>query len=554
MKFAVIDFETTGSGSEDEAIQVGLVLIDEDRIVDRYSSFIRPHKEIPPFIEQLTGISNEMVSDAPLLEDVLVEMIPHLQDRILVAHNVGFDLQFLQRSLQQEGYLPFAGRTLDTLDLLRMLFWGLGSLQLSMASAALGIQHERPHQADSDAEATARLLLRCLEKLNDIPLLTLQRLNDLFADWSNDLGWLLGEVLRQRELDSEALQQREDMEYYRQFAIRPGFWTDEMPARSDGDEHFATMTYDEFSDQIKHALQEKFEGFEIREAQEQMMESVYASLRDEKHLMVEAGTGTGKTMGYLIPALYYGIQNEAKITVSTHTINLQEQLRSRDIPLLQNIFPVPFKAAVLKGRNHYLCLRKFEQKVNLNDFAHEQDDRLTAAQMLIWLGETAHGDDEELYFSNHTKSFWSTVASDTESCLNRACPWFKKCYYHRAKHEANIADVVITNHSLLFSDVKADHRLLPGYEHLIVDEAHHFEDVANKHFGTEISYFSLVHLLISLFKDSKTGVLPTISTRLNLLAQQNEYFHSYSQRVDALYPKCIQLKDEWDFFIDQLYK
>ncbi len=158
-----------------------------------------------------------------------------------------------------------------------------------------------------------------------------------------------------------------------------------------------------------------------------MIQAVEDSYEEGKHLMVEAGTGTGKSLGYLIPSLYYGLKHDRKVLVSTHTINLQEQLRERDVPLLHDIFfPVPFKAAVIKGRSHYLCLRKFENKINLQDLEYGKEDRITAGQMLVWLSETKRGDEEELHFNNKGASFWHTVASDSESCLNRSCPWFKK--------------------------------------------------------------------------------------------------------------------------------
>src|SRR5690606_34839142 len=130
-----------------------------------------------------------------------------------------------------------------------------------------------------------------------------------------------------------------------------------------------------------------------------------------------------------------------------------EQLRARDIPLIQNISPVPFRASVLKGRNHYLCLRKYEHRLNGRDFDN-REHAIAAAQVLVWLGETLRGDDEELQLSMPGRDFWRSVESDTNSCLNRACPWFRRCYYHRSRHEASQANVVITNHSMLLTDIR----------------------------------------------------------------------------------------------------
>jgi ATP-dependent DNA helicase DinG len=269
--------------------------------------------------------------------------------------------------------------------------------------------------------------------------------------------------------------------------------------------------------------------------------------------MVEAGTGTGKSLGYLIPSLYFGIKQDRKIVVSTHTINLQEQLRERDIPLLQELFPAPFRAAVLKGRSHYLCLRKFEHKINAQDYDAVKDEIQTAAQMVVWLGETRHGDEEELHLAKRGGAFWHTVASDTESCLNRACPWFKKCFYHRARHEANIADLVITNHSMLFTDMKADNRLLPAYKHLVIDEAHHFEEVASKHLGVETPYFGYAGTLMRLYKDVRSGQLPALQFRLQQHAG-DERATAWLETAEALGPKAAAAREMWDALCDKLYE
>lgn len=167
-----------------------------------------------------------------------------------------------------------------------------------------------------------------------------------------------------------------------------------------------------------------------------------------------------------------------------------------------------------------MCLRKFEQKLNSLDFEHGWDDRITAGQMLVWLGETARGDEEELHFGNKGQQFWHTVASDADSCLNRACPWFKKCFYHRARHDANTADVIITNHSMLFTDTKAENRLLPAYKHLVIDEAHHFEEVAGKHLGIDLHYHGLMNTLHWLYKDSRSGQLSSLRLRLQKFEEE----------------------------------
>lgn len=550
MKFAVLDFETTGSQTTDRIIQVGLVIIVDDTITDRYTSLVNPGVSIPSSIISLTGINDEMVKDAPELDTVMARMVPLLQDCVLVGHAIAFDLSFLQRALDEHGYFAFDGKVLDTIDALRVLFPSLSSFQLSMVCNSFSIEHERPHQADSDAEVTALLWIRCLQRFQELSLLTLQRLSMVFDEVTTDFGWFVREMIMFKEMfggDEEPAGQN-----YRQFTLAVKDWGEEDSVREEKDLLTLPDDFAVFFAQLKQSLKERFVAYEDREAQEIMLAEVEAAFEQERHLMIEAGTGTGKSLGYLIPSLFYGLKHDKKMLVSTHTINLQEQIRERDIPLLMDLFPVGFRAAVFKGRSHYLCLRKFETKMGQQDFEHGKDDRLTAGQMLVWLSETEHGDDEELHFSGKGTQFWHSVASDSDSCLNRACPWFKKCFYHRARNNASNADLVITNHSMLFTDTKAESRLLPSYKHLVIDEAHHFEEVASKHLGIEVVYGAFVSTLWWLYKDSRNGQLPILSSKLS--KADGEKGLAWSQILDGMLPVLLQIKEEWDELTDLLFQ
>lgn len=552
MKFAVLDFETTGNQSSDVIIQVGLAIIDEHSTVSQvYRSFVKPGIPIPPFITGLTGITEDDVKDAPELDDVMMEMVPLLEGAVLVGHNVAFDFNYLQSALDQTGYLPFTGRILDTMDFLKILFPSLTSYQLGQVSSEFNVEHDRPHQADSDALATALIFLKCLEELQSLPLLTLQRLSDLFAGEDTDLGWFFDAVLQERERESQQ-QSQDGYTYYRQFALQVEDWMNITPARDHMlDNPLDGVSFEEFLEQVKARLKDQLPEYEEREAQSIMLGQVSEAFEANKHLLVEAGTGTGKSLGYLLPAIYHSVKQEEKVMVSTHTINLQEQLRERDLPLLTDVVPFPFRAAIFKGRQHYLCLRKFEHKINRRDFSTPKEEVMTAAQMIVWLSQTETGDDEELNLGNRGGDFWETVASESDSCLGRNCPWFRKCFYHKAKHEAGVADVVITNHSKLFTDIQAGHQLLPAYERLVIDEAHHLEEVAGKHLGIHMKYFTVVHTLTRLFKDSKTGQLPNLRAMLqhSLHKKAGEWIRT----IDDMYSLLVDVKENWDNLSEMLF-
>ncbi|ASA22888.1 ATP-dependent DNA helicase DinG [Paenibacillus donghaensis] len=551
MKFAVLDFETTGTQSVGEIIQVGLAIIEEDRTISRvYGSFVKPGTPIPSFITGLTGITDNDVQDAPELDEMMMELVPLLDDVVLVGHNVAFDFHFLQNALDRCGYLPFQGRILDTIDFLKICFPSLTSYQLGAVSANFGVEHERPHQADSDALATALILLKCIEELYELPLLTIQRISELLSGQDSDLGWYFDGLLHEREM--ETFQPENGLTFYRQLALAVGDWAELAPPRAESDPNpLLKLSFTEYMEEVTRLLKETLPHYESREAQDIMIAEVMAALAEDKHMLIEAGTGTGKSLGYLLPAIYQSVRSGEKVMVSTHTINLQDQLRERDIPLLTQVVPFPFKAAVFKGRGHYLCLRKFEHRINKRDFVSPREDALIAAQMMVWLTQTESGDDEELNLSGRGGDFWETVASDTDSCQGRSCPWFRKCYYHRAKHEAGIADVVVTNHSKLFADVKAGHQLLPAYEHLVIDEAHHLEDVAGKHLGMHMKHFTVQHTLLRLYKDSKNGQLPAL--RQILQSSGSEQASEWSLTIDTLYPDLLTVKESWDTLSEKLF-
>jgi ATP-dependent DNA helicase DinG len=554
MKYAVLDFETTGmSETKNEIIQAGLVILDETGAVcSSFASLVRPQGPIPEEIIRLTGITDEDVKEAPELDEVMAQLVPLLQEAVLVAHNVEFDLRFLQAALDRSGYLPFTGFTLDTVSLIRLIHPTLSSYQLSELTQYFGIRHERPHQADSDAMATAQLLRVGMERLRTLPLLVLQRISALLSPDSGGLGWLIAEILRERETMPETEDQ--NLHYYRQFAMKVGDWTDDAPQqdtrREEAIRQLAGMDFSEFAERVRQSLKQSVPAYEEREGQTMMFTEVLEALEQDQHLLIEAGTGTGKTLGYLIPSLYYGLKESKKIVVSTHTIQLQEQLRQRDLPLLENVLPVPFRAAVFKGRANYLCLRKFENRITVPEYALSEEDAVTRGSMVVWLAETERGEGEELNLSR-AKEEWDAVASDAASCLNRSCPWFHKCFYHRARHEAGKADLIITNHALVFTDMRAEHRLLPGYDKLIVDEAHHLEEVATQHLGQKTGYHSLAVPLQRLWKDSRSGLIPRLMAAL--AADGGEHAASWIEKLELLQPKLHPIREAWDRWTDGLY-
>lgn len=259
-------------------------------------------------------------------------------------------------------------------------------------------------------------------------------------------------------------------------------------------------------------LAKSIKNFEYREEQKSMALSVQRGINENKKIVVEAGTGTGKTLAYLIPAIKWAIQNQKKIIIATNTINLQEQLLYKDIPIVRSIIDEKFSYALVKGRNNYLCKRLFNEvsikgNVDLDLFSSESKEQLE--HILKWGNKTETGDKSELPFEVNG-DVWELVQSTTELCIGKKCPHRKQCFYMKTRREKIDANVLIANHHLFFADLNvrantdfdSEYLILPKYDMVIFDEAHNIESVARSYFSMEISKFSFNRLVNRIFSKS----------------------------------------------------
>ncbi|WP_080845482.1 ATP-dependent DNA helicase DinG [Cytobacillus gottheilii] len=488
-KFVVVDLETTGNAPKkgDKIIQFAAVVIENGKITKEYSSLVNPKQPIPPFIEELTGLTDDMVKTAPYFSEIAEEINVLLEDAYFVAHNVLFDLSFLQEELINAGLIGFYGPVIDTVELARILLPSADSYKLSELSQSIGIIHDRPHQADSDSLATAELLLLLLNKVKKLPKETIRQLYKLSGGLKSDLDTLLEELLLQKETKLEDT--APFLEIHRGIAIYKQGQAEEIKK----DE---SVIEDTFQQMDKATLLKKgFPAFEQRDGQFSMMDTVYKAFRLSKHALIEAGTGVGKSIAYLLPAVLYGRETHKPIMISTYTTQLQDQLLTNDIPIINKILPFHVNAALLKGRGHYISMAKFEYTLKEKD--DNYDTTLTKMQILVWLTETKTGDIDELNLSSGGNLFWNRVKNDHNVFIETK-EWKTRDFYSIAKNRANAASVIITNHSLLMSDLLAEKPMLPNYHHVVVDEAHHFVKAAGQHLGKQFDYMTIRILLSQL--------------------------------------------------------
>ncbi len=240
------------------------------------------------------------------------------------------------------------------------------------------------------------------------------------------------------------------------------------------------------------------EQYEHRDGQIKMAEAVMRAFDEKKHLIVEAGTGTGKTLAYLVPAIAAALGRNKRIVISTGTKNLQEQLMEKDIPFLQKVMPKKFSAAYMKGRSNYACLYRIKKSENqpildgMNEMDHFEEVR-------HWSRESATGDRAELVNLPENLSFWNRINAKSDICIGQKCPDFEPCFITRMRARAEDADIIVVNHHLFFADLNVRGnqfgKVIPDYAAVIFDEAHLIEDIAADYFGFQVSNFQIDELV-----------------------------------------------------------
>lgn len=465
-----LDIETTGlDPKSDEIIEIGAVRFNSRRVEDEFSTLINPGRAIPTFITKLTGISNAMVKNSPTFDDVLPELEDFVADLPILGHNVQFDLTFL-RAFDLFKY----NDALDTYDMASVLMPSAGRYNLGALGQNLGILLPATHRALDDARVTHAVFLQLLEKAMDISLDILAEIVRLGEDLDWGADYIFREALKKRGRELAAPTKKKTGFSGPLFNNPPP--PPEEPRQPS--EHLVELDIEEVAAILDRGgiFSRHLPKFEHRPEQVELCRSIAIALSDSQHLLAEAGTGIGKSLAYLVPAALWALENNTRVVISTNTINLQDQLINKDIPDVQDALDVPIQAAVLKGRNNYLCPRRLEA---LRRKGPETGDEMRVlAKMLIWLGETEVGDLSEINITGpNERAVWNQISSADDGCSTENCVRRMGgiCPFYRAKMAAQQAHLLIVNHALLLADIATGNRVLPDYDYLIVDEGHHLE-------------------------------------------------------------------------------
>lgn len=493
--YAVVDLETTGTNPKnDRIIQFGCVFVKNNQIIKRYAADINPGKAIPKQIETLTGITNEQVSTAPYFEKVAQGISDMLQDCVFVAHNIYFDYQFLSAELVRCGQPALINKGIDTVELAQIFLPTSASFKLSDLAEEFKIVHERPHQADSDAEVTARLLMIIESKIKQLPIVTMDKIVKLASfcgmETAEYLDMQTTELIRKlpklsrKNIIVEGLAIRKkkqlNLEWYR-------------PSIEDYPES-------------KVAKESIYQGIlDYRPSQSKMMNLVNRFISTEitseteltdrfagKNLAIESSTGSGKTLGYLFP-LSYEATPERPIVISTVSVFLENQILEKDVPRINQLRPGSLNATLLKSHQHYIDLSRFA--FSLKKMPEQKQYALYQMKTLVWLTETETGDFGELQLSNMKHSFFQEVRHRGLLYLSKKSLFYEFDFWRYLQKKVAYSNVIIVNHSFLCQENQRDNSLLPTTKVLVIDEAHHLPEIAQQAASEQVNSYEVIKLL-----------------------------------------------------------
>ncbi len=532
--FVALDIETTGlEYQKEDIIEFGAVRFQNGVPTERLSQLIRPTKTIPENIQRITGISNEDVQEAPPFSEVVDAILQFVGSRPLVVHNVRFDLPFLEYHVRKakEGHLfwderdiqyqYFPNQKLDTVLLARMYFYFLPGFSLNQVAQFFGIENPQAHRALADAEIAGQVFLHLVHKALQTPFKDVQRILKILEGTDNPIKWFFeqlaialasGDVSVEGGLDSATVALESFYNIIGEDVIPgpPSLKTELI------DEEAIAAFFEEGG-----PLQQELGKYEVREPQVAMARAVARALNEGQFLVVEAGTGTGKSLAYLVPAIHWATKNygpAGRMIISTNTKNLQEQLFFKDLPVLKNILNIPFKAVLLKGKANYLCLDKWYSILNDLNIRLTTDERSKMLPLYFWVQHTKTGDiaENNAFRADRNISLWSKFIAENNYCPGRSCKYYNDCFLWKARNHAAQAHLVFVNHSLLFADLAAGNAILADYQNVIFDEAHNIEKTATEYLGTSVNIweFREVYRRLYLKEKRELGILVQLKQRL----------------------------------------
>lgn len=471
--FIAFDLETTGLDfKNDRIIEIGAVRFINGKPEEELTSFVNPGKPVPPLITDLTGISDKEVNSAPPFSDIIEKLLQFIGMLPLCGHQIEFDATFLNEELKRTGRSALAGQLLDTALLSRILLQESSRFSLKAVSEHLNINLDNAHRALFDARASGEVAVKLVPKINELSLHIRQTIaacapGSLFKSLViKSLGGTRSQVAFQIQKPAVAAARLQEPESY----------------SSIDKENIRTM----FSKGGK--LSAALEGFTPRSSQTDMAVQVSDTLNTHSILIAEAGTGTGKSLAYLLPSAQWALTNNCRVLVCTRTRNLQDQLVSKDLPVVRKIIGEKLKYSVLKGRNNYICINRWKRLL-LGEIGNiSPRERFAILPLIPWVEKTQTGDIEEQNQFNPKwfSRIWNIISAESHECTGRRCTFFQNCFFQQARQHALASNIVIINHALFFSELCSESSFLGTINTVVFDEAHHLESCGHRFLRVEL--------------------------------------------------------------------
>ncbi len=536
-EFVCLDIETTGlSYKDNEIIEIGLVKIADGQIVEKYSTLIKPQKPLVEFITKLTGITDDLLINAPVFSEVYPKIKNFIGQNILVAHNIKFDFDMLNQEFLRLGSPSLTNKLLDTQELALILYPHFYSHKLSALAKNFNILL-KAHRALNDALAVAEIFLKMHEEL--------LKINPL----------ILNQALKILPLEKQALKEFLAIFYQEIYQGKSLNYLDYLNGLKDISQPKKDTNFKSWPKDIKSFFQEEsplnnnFTNFEIRDSQANMAEFIFERFQNAEYGVVEAGTGIGKTLAYLIPSIIWSKKQGKPIIISTKTKHLQNQIMFQDL-LRTSCENIPnFTFALVKGKENFLDLRKFDSLLKEFNLGLHKNDAIEFLGLFNWLLTTKLGDLTELHPTIY-KIFYYKINFTTFSEYNDNRVFKNKCFVQKMRRKAKQADLIITNHSLVFADYFNGNKILPAYDYIIFDEAHSLEDIVGFSTGKVFSNFTLKELFSNFSLRHKSVFLEQIDlVNKRLVTEKNCDFSEYFR---YLKDKINELKEQHNVFFDYL--
>ena len=539
--FISIDLETTGlDPSTCEIIELGAARFVDGAATESFSELVKPSGPLPQEITNLTGISNEMVSQAPAI-DVVIEQYLSLFDNApwVVGHNIDFDLSFLKKYLTKKQFALLEAKALDTAILARILFPRLSRYSLSSLVSRFNIKRKRSHRAHDDARATAEVylvLISHLAAMSPSAKDTIGRLlfgADAVETFREAIAGVAPKVHLPAMLAAISAEAGTEAESY-----YPDNVTGEAPEKKYEDYVHVDMAAVENIFLPGGLLSKNMAAYEYRKQQAIMAMKVADSFNHNQLLLCEAPTGVGKSLAYLLPATWWASLNGERVVISTQTKSLQSQLFYKDLPQVQQAVGYKFKATLLKGKGNYVCLYKYHELAAEAEFSFNKHERQALATLSLWVKDTRTGDISECNGFSPSQNYfiWSRISCEGSFCLGQGCTLADRCFLLKVRKEAQASQVVVTNHHLTFADFASGGELALGSGNIIFDEAHNLEKVAASYLGNMLDKRNVDSILADMYasRPTQSGFLLNLKLTLSYGTYSEELLKLADRAVDSV--------------------